>query len=612
MNSQFGIAIILVTLFISLAENAVSQNFEVFCPENAEKQLSSTNSPLYQERDEILTTLFIQLTQTPHSAEKLNWLGKVLTSESLEYSARYLLMQFFSRLSIEEQKAVKNYSDIPPFSAGQLEIYLQKAGGENAAQRLWGQYMLEAAADKNTWSEAIWHKTTELLNKGVENLDDYLFLEKLEKFARNAAMNAPDFNSPEFSSLQTQNLLYSYIFPKNETDDSVSRVSYLNKYRRNEQNRIFNAIAELALNEKNRDFAKKYLETLDLSQINGSNTSKKRYEELKNYLRPTLACEFWAHRSHYSTQYLIIGEPQINEGALQPSHFDSADDKTAHCVSGNNLSPGNHPVGVAISHPHVKAFFHLVNLPNPVRRLKYEDERFLYCHKRLAIITNNTYSYYKKQKSLSDAQITLTYELDASQFLPFFKWYVENVQDEYVKIQDRFTMPGNTIGWNGVTHKGYLCLVLSEIGGADSAKLIQKYIEEKRFLVADKLSAPNLPLISMFSLLKQNPTPENIAILESYLTTNAPFKVIYYERGDKKEYVTDLQKSELPEAEISAVALGILCSNKGISLSQIGLLSVPDSYLSRLNVDSVRFPQDRNPAEIISNYYEIIESIGLN
>ena len=92
--------------------------------------------------------------------------------------------------------------------------------------------------------------------------------------------------------------------------------------------------------------------------------------------RPAMVAEYWQNRRCRSQQYLMIGIPSLPEGAPRPSHFDRIDNKTAHCVSGSNLSPGDHPVGLAIPHPHPSlpgAFFHLVNLPTPRRRMVYEQ-----------------------------------------------------------------------------------------------------------------------------------------------------------------------------------------------------------------------------------------------
>jgi len=62
----------------------------------------------------------------------------------------------------------------------------------------------------------------------------------------------------------------------------------------------------------------------------------------------------------------------LSPGGVRPTHFDRCDDRSAHYVSGNSLSPGDYPVGVAFSHPRQEnAFFDLVNLPTPRRRMAY-------------------------------------------------------------------------------------------------------------------------------------------------------------------------------------------------------------------------------------------------
>jgi hypothetical protein len=96
-------------------------------------------------------------------------------------------------------------------------------------------------------------------------------------------------------------------------------------------------------------------------------------QALVDLTRSALVAEFWRNRQHEGTQYLMVGVPSWGQLAERPSHFDRIDDQTAHCVSGQNLSPGDYPVGVAIPHPDLRldgaAFFHLVNLPTPRRRM---------------------------------------------------------------------------------------------------------------------------------------------------------------------------------------------------------------------------------------------------
>ena len=85
-----------------------------------------------------------------------------------------------------------------------------------------------------------------------------------------------------------------------------------------------------------------------------------------------MAAEVWKDRENIFVQYLIIGEPQFNEGTMNPTHFDRIDENVAHCVTGNSLSEGDYPVRIAIGYPDMpgkERMFYLTNLPTARRRL---------------------------------------------------------------------------------------------------------------------------------------------------------------------------------------------------------------------------------------------------
>ena len=77
-----------------------------------------------------------------------------------------------------------------------------------------------------------------------------------------------------------------------------------------------------------------------------------------------MVAEYWQAGRHTGVQHLLIGIPNHSPNAQRASHFDRIDESTAHCVSGNALSPGDYPVDVFLGHPRQEdAQFHLVNLP---------------------------------------------------------------------------------------------------------------------------------------------------------------------------------------------------------------------------------------------------------
>ena len=101
-----------------------------------------------------------------------------------------------------------------------------------------------------------------------------------------------------------------------------------------------------------------------------------RLREVYDWSRPALVAEYWDNHTNQAIQHLLVGVPSLPPGAQFPSEFDRCDDHLAHCVSGNSLSPGDYPIGIAFLHPRQPgAFFHLVNLPTTQRRLAYEFPR---------------------------------------------------------------------------------------------------------------------------------------------------------------------------------------------------------------------------------------------
>ena len=151
-----------------------------------------------------------------------------------------------------------------------------------------------------------------------------------------------------------------------------------------------------------------------------------RLEAILEWTRPAMVAEYWRDRHHQGEQHLIVGEPSQAEGADRPSHFDRIDDRVAHCVSGNTLSPGDYPSGIAFLHPtRDDAFFHLVNLPSPRRRMAYaylvkRDEA-----KRLAEITRRTLARWKEEsRPIGPQELRLLAQLDRRETSQFVGRYL--------------------------------------------------------------------------------------------------------------------------------------------------------------------------------------------
>jgi hypothetical protein len=136
-----------------------------------------------------------------------------------------------------------------------------------------------------------------------------------------------------------------------------------------------------------------------------------RLRDVLDLTRPAMVAEYWQGRRHQGEQHMLVGVPTMSSGAVNPSHFDPVDERTAHCVSGNSLSPGDYPVGVAFPHPQQEgAIFHLVYLPTPRRRMAYTQYVQTDEAKRLAAISRRTLDrMLEKNRLLSEPELDVRF-----------------------------------------------------------------------------------------------------------------------------------------------------------------------------------------------------------
>src|SRR5262249_10579265 len=144
--------------------------------------------------------------------------------------------------------------------------------------------------------------------------------------------------------------------------------------------------------------------------------AEQRLKSLYEWTRPAMVAEIWSGHHNVTIQYLLIDVPQFPEGGVRATHFDHIDDRTAHCVSGNSLTPGDYPVGVAIPHPEGRdVIFHLLNLPTPRRRLAYTYRAKRDEGTRLKELSQRTVDQVLADKRiLSEQEITILMQLDSA------------------------------------------------------------------------------------------------------------------------------------------------------------------------------------------------------
>jgi hypothetical protein len=216
--------------------------------------------------------------------------------------------------------------------------------------------------------------------------------------------------------------------------------------------------------------------------------SHERLQNMYDWSRPAMVAEYWQNGRHMSIQHLLIGVPNHPEGSPRPSLFDRCDEKTAHCVSGNSLSPGDWPVGIFFPHPleaNGPAQFHLKNLPTPRRRLSYEHEvptvlsrerQITIDSVRRKLITRQTCEYFLARKqTLDEREIEMLMYVDPDEVSKFAGRYLQNIDDVPMPIESRMTFG------NGSSH-GMFCYQLAQIGTAEAAQAIAAAIDKNRVL----------------------------------------------------------------------------------------------------------------------------------
>jgi hypothetical protein len=161
--------------------------------------------------------------------------------------------------------------------------------------------------------------------------------------------------------------------------------------------------------------------------------ASRRLERLHEWSLPGLAAESWSEGDLVSLQLLVIGLPQRPVGAPRITLFDRADDKTAHCASGNSLVPGTYPIGQAIPHPELYgSFFHLIHTPTPRRKARYAltYRRQTTAERRLRLTEQTVRGWTAVKRHPSDVEIDLLFdELDGAAVSKAVGEYLAAVDD---------------------------------------------------------------------------------------------------------------------------------------------------------------------------------------
>jgi hypothetical protein len=293
-----------------------------------------------------------------------------------------------------------------------------------------------------------------------------------------------------------------------------------------------------------------------------------RLQSLLDWTKPEIVAEYWAGRREIGEQHLLVGVPMRSEGAARPTWFDRVDEQWAHCKSGNALVPGDYRVGEAIPHPRQDgAFFHLVSLPTPRRRMAYTSSGNADEQKRLAALSRRTLDHVLTDKrSLSEPELLMLDQLDSVEVSRFACRY-------FLLVDDSSTSRSGVRRLGGRPSRfGMICVRLAVDGRKEAMPGLVEAIAKNRFLPPSLLAPYRLELLAALSIAGRDPWPGVDAWLADHIA--------------KSELLVE---GLSPAAELGATAAALLLKRHGRKPSAYGLLPVEEALIEHLKVNGYRF-----------------------
>jgi len=306
---------------------------------------------------------------------------------------------------------------------------------------------------------------------------------------------------------------------------------------------------------------------------------------------PALVAECWQGRRHVGEQHLLVGVPSQAENAAKPSHFDRIDDRTAHCVSGNNLEPGEYPVHVAFPHPKTEsAFFHLVNLPNPRRRMAYKYLSQMDEALRLAEISRRTFQQILAEKRpLSEAELVMLAQLDPEELSRFAGPYFAAVDDSPLPPMGLIRQGGRP------SRHAMICIYLAEEGTNTAVPGLLAAAQRGRFLPPKPDAPYRLHWVALLAIARRDPWPDCDAWLASQV-------------ANSELLVEDGRRTPI---ELGATAAALLLRRHGQPVGQYSLEAVEDPLLAQLGVEGFRFVTPEGRQQVQHWWQRHIQSLRL-
>lgn len=357
--------------------------------------------------------------------------------------------------------------------------------------------------------------------------------------------------------------------------DEVSGLDELDPRKRRQYAHARRELLDLIVRDDTRD------EVLGMlrQRVEADEASGGPLQELLDFTRPGMAAEVWLNQNNVTVQYLIIGMPQFNDTVTErrATHFDRIDEQTAHCVSGNSLTPGDYPVRVAIPHPlpgH-ETMFCLTNLPTPRRRLIYEyqierDERL-----RLQEITERTLNYYlQRQTPLAETEVLMLARLDRRSVSRFVGKYLDTVTNAPLLS----TLNG--IASQPTVH-GAIAAVLSQVGTHEAVPALERLARSGALGKRSYDNRLDVAWVAALAVARRDPWPTVDAWLAGLLDERVPLTAD-------------------PDAppELGASAAGLLLSRHGAQTGPFGLHTAGESLTDSFRFIGYRFASERDRQDV--------------
>jgi hypothetical protein len=301
-------------------------------------------------------------------------------------------------------------------------------------------------------------------------------------------------------------------------------------------------------------------------------------QALLDWTKPELVVEYWKDRRLHTQTSLLVGVAKVAKEGTTPTCFDRVDDRTAHCKSGNSLRPGSYPVGKAFPHRLQEgAFFHLVNLPTPRRRMAYVSCVNVDESKRLAALSQRTLDgLLAEKRPLSEMQLLMLAQLDPAEVSRFADKYFLAAQDRRLSQSGPRRIGGHP------SQFGTIAARLAIDGSKEATTGLIEAIAKNRFLPPTLLAPYRLDLLAVLSVAARDPWPSADDWLADRLNESEPLML------------------GLPTApEIGATAAAVLLNRRGQTPESHGLQPAPEPLMSDLHVAGYRFASEEARKKVI-------------